>query len=237
MDGQRLQPEENMKKIFYLLIVIGIGALTGCSSVKVTDQHTYSNPTVRPTMIYVANFDLETANIKPETGILGSKIRPLHRVRDLLSGNSDDPDAVAIRLVNLMADSIVKDLTKAGLPAQRIDPDSPVPTDGWLVRGVFTQVDEGNRLRRALIGFGQGETDLQVMTAVDHLADGPPKPLYQIETDATSGKAPGAGPLIVINPASLAVKYVLAGKDLKRNVTQTAQKIADQVGAPVQTKG
>jgi Domain of unknown function (DUF4410) len=219
-----------MKAIIrFFILTLGISILTSCSSVRVTDQQTYSTSAVRPTIIYVANFDLQTTDIHSETGILGTKIRPLHRVRDLLTGNSDDPDAVALKLVNSMADSIVNDLVKAGFPAQRIDPDASVPTDGWLLRGVFTEVDEGNRLRRALIGFGQGKTDLQVVTAVDNLADGPPRPLYQVQTDATSGNAPGAGPMIVINPASVAVRFVMTRNDLKHNVTQTAAKIANEI--------
>jgi hypothetical protein len=226
-----------MKVISYLFIVaFGINALTGCSSVKVTDKQIYSTPAVRPKMIYVANFDLQTADIHAETGILGIKIRPLHRVRDLVTGNSNDPDKVAIRLVNSMADAIVKDLNQAGFPAQRIDPDAAVPANGWLLRGLFTQVDEGNRLRRAFIGFGQGKTDLQVVTSVDDLAAGPPEPLYQIKTEATSGNAPGAGPLVIINPAALAVRFVMTGSDLKHNVTKTAADIAKQITAPFQPK-
>ena len=206
-----------MKTILHLMItVLGLELFTGCSTVKVTDQQTYSTPTARPKQIYVANFDLETSDIKSEAGLLGGRIRPLHHVR------------VALRLVNSMADAIVSDLNKAGFPAQRIDPDAAIPTDGWLVRGVFTQVDEGNQVRRALIGFGQGKTDIQVMTVVDNLADGPPKPLYQIKTEATSGNAPGAGALIAVNPASVVVRFVLAGGDLKHNVSKTADKIASQ---------
>jgi len=219
-----------MKTILHLMItVLGLELITSCSTVKVTDQQTYSTPTARPKQIYVANFDLETSDIKSEAGLLGGRIRPLHHVRELLTGNSNDPDAVALRLVNSMADAIVSDLNKAGFPAQRIDPDAVVPTDGWLVRGVFTQVDEGNQVRRALIGFGQGKTDIQVMTVVDNLAAGPPKPLYQIKTEAMSGNAPGAGPLIAVNPASVVVRFVLAGGDLKHNISKTAEKIASQV--------
>jgi hypothetical protein len=128
-----------------------------------------------------------------------------------------------------MADSIVNNLDKAGFSAQRIVPDAAIPSSGWLLRGVFTQVDKGHRLRRAVIGFGEGKTDIQVMTMVDNLADGPPKPLYEIKTDATSGNAPGAGLLIIINPASVAVRYVLAGSDLKHNITKTTDKIASQI--------
>jgi len=56
---------------------------------------------------------------------------------------------------------------------------------------MFTQVDEGNRLHRAVIGFGAGQTGLQLVVAIDDLAQGTPKPFYELDTSATSGKAPG----------------------------------------------
>lgn len=58
------------------------------------------------------------------------------------------------------------------------------------MRGVFTEVDEGDRLRRATIGFGAGKTDLQVLVSLDNLAGGVPKPFYELETKSASGKQP-----------------------------------------------
>ena len=53
---------------------------------------------------------------------------------------------------------------------------------GCLARGIFTEVEEGNRLRRAVIGFGQGKTDLQVFVSLDDLKCGVPKPFYEFDT-------------------------------------------------------
>ena len=110
----------------------------------------------------------------------------------------------------------------------------PVPAAGWLVRGVFTEVQEGNRLRRAMIGFGQGQTDIQVVTTVDDLSLGPPKPLYEIATDATSGDKPGAAPTLAFSPYGAAARFVMSGKDLEKNVKQTAAQIADRMAKHIQ---
>jgi hypothetical protein len=50
-----------------------------------------------------------------------------------------------------------------------------------------------------------------------------------LKTTADSGKAPGAGPLIVLGPAGVAARFVIAGNDLDRNVKQTAAKIAAEI--------
>src|SRR5919108_2085260 len=109
-----------------------------------------------------------------------------------------------------------------GINARRLASSDPIPTSGWLVRGVFTGVNQGNQLRRAVIGFGAGKTDLQVLVDFNDLAQGAPKPFYELSTTADSGKAPGAAPMIVLGPAGAAARFVIAGKDLDRNVKQTA---------------
>ena len=207
--------------------------LTGCGSAKVTGEHNYATlPPVKPTVIYVANFDLEAQNIKHEDGIVDGI---LHRDSDdgILGGirhlRSPDPAERARKLVDLMSNSLVQDLTKAGFSAVRLLPGNPVPTQGWLVRGVFTEVQEGNRIRRTMIGFGAGATDIQVVTDINDLAKGPPKPLYEIDTDATSGKGPGAAPSLLLGPYGAIARYAMSRKDLDRNVQQTAKKIAEDI--------
>lgn len=215
------------------LPVIAIGLLTGCGSAKVTGEHSYATlPPARPTVIYVSNFELEAQNIKHEAGIVDGI---LHRDSDdgILGGirrrREPEPAERARKLVDLMANSLVQDLTKAGFSALRLLPGSAMPTEGWLVRGVFTEVQEGNRLRRSMIGFGAGATDMQVVTDINDLSKGPPKPLYQIDTDASSGKGPGAAPSILLGPYGAIARYVMSRKDLDRNVQQTARKLAEDI--------
>jgi hypothetical protein len=128
-----------------------------------------------------------------------------------------------------MADSIVRDLNAAALPAERLRPGSPLPTRGWLIRGIFTNVNEGKQVLRAVVGLGKGKTEVQVTTAVDNLSEGPPQPFYQVVTDAKSGNAPGAGPAIVTFPLLAAGQYVLSGRDLVKNTKQTASAIATEL--------
>lgn len=211
-------------------LVLAACLLTGCKTGTVTSQREFA-PTggAKPAVIYVADFDLWAESIKHEGGILSSRPGPVGRVGERLSGASQNPQARAHTLVVLMADSIVKDLTKAGHTATRLAPGTPLPTDGWLVRGVFTEVQEGNRLRRAMIGFGTGQTDLQVVAGIANLSQGAPQPLYEVATEASSGKTPGAAPTLVLGPYGAAARFVMAGEDLEKNVKQTAAQIAAQV--------
>jgi hypothetical protein len=185
-----------------------------------------------PEMVYVSDFELDASTIRSDPGVLPPPPKlpgPLGNFLPPLPGAPRDPQALARDLVDSMSTSLVKDLTDAGLNARRLAPGNPVPTSGWLVRGVFTDVNQGNQLRRAVIGLGMGKTDLQVLVDINDLAQGAPKRFYELNTSADSGKAPGAGPLIVLGPAGVAARFVIAGNDLNRNVKQTAAKIAAEV--------
>jgi len=166
---------------------------------------------------------------KSEPGLLPTPPKlpgPLGTVLPPPPGAPKDPQVLARELVASMSASLVKELTNAGLNTRRLAPGTPIPTSGWLVRGVFTDVSQGNQLRRAVIGFGAGKTDLQVLVDINDLAQGAPRPFYELNTTADSGQAPGAGPTILLGPAGVAARFVIAGKDLDRDVGQTAAKIA-----------
>lgn len=204
----------------------------GCSTAKIVRHDSVGDRTAsRPRTVYVADFDLDAAEVKSEKGLLPPppKIPGLGDLLPPLPGTAKDPKKVARQLVDEMGASLVKELRKAGLAAQRLGSGVAIPNTGWLVRGVFTSVNQGNQLERAVIGFGKGKTDVQVVVDINDLEAGVPRKFYEVATAADSGKAPGAGPTIILGPAGLAARFVMAGHDLDRNVHQTASLIANEV--------
>lgn len=195
----------------------------------------YTTAHASETVVYVADFEIDTANIKIDPvappappkapGLLGKILPPP-------PGAKKDPQALARELVDSMSAAIIKDLTKAGLTARRLPTGEPFPTAGWLVRGVFTNVNQGNQLERAVVGFGKGRTDVQVLVDIHDLAQAAPRQFHAVTNTASanSGKLPGAAPMIVErHPAAVAAKFALAGNDLNKNVKQTAAKVAEEV--------
>lgn len=61
-----------------------------------------------------------------------------------------------------------------------------------------------------------GKTDLQVLVDINDLAQGAPKRFYELNTTADSGKAPGAGPMILLGPAGVVARFIIAGKDYRQ---------------------
>ena len=112
-------------------------------------------PTSAPKRVYVQDFQLEAAAAQKSD----ESIQRPHLVRELLAG---DPATQRKKIVDRMATALVKDLQAAGVPAQRLDAGAPLPKDGWLVRGVFTEAASGEAPRQAIIGFGSGASEMEV---------------------------------------------------------------------------
>jgi hypothetical protein len=190
---------------------------------KLTPMHSAEEPPkTRPAMVYVTDFDLDfpQSSQGQEAGLL--RQGPLSRLRERLQGG--DPVTKAHAAVGLMATSIADDLNSDGVPARRLYPGDPKPTSGWLVRGVVTELDEGNQIRRAMVGFGAGESELQLWVGVTDLARNPDAPFYTLDATDGSGKMPGA--VVKLNPYVAAAKFVMSRHATERDVTRTASAIA-----------
>jgi Domain of unknown function (DUF4410) len=192
-----------------------------------------STPFAAPApIVYVADFDLDVANVSPDSGP-GQRVR---RLRGLLPdgpgplAQDSNPQDHAKHIVNEMADALTGDLKSGGVDARRIARDQPLPTEGWQVRGVFLNVDDGNRLRRAIVGLGAGQNDIQVAVSCDRLGAANLPPLYQAVEEVDSKNGPG-GAVIKLNPYVIAAKLVMAGGDEKKTIRKTAQQIADALNA------
>lgn len=163
--------------------------------------------------------NLNEDNVFPERG-------PIRGLLGRLRGDGDDPQAQARMMVETMSNKLVAELKDEDFDAMRIIPTAARPTSGWLLKGVFTQVDDGKRLRRAMIGFGAGQTEVSVYATLQDLSQ-PDQPLYRIDADADKGKMPGA--VLMMNPYVAAAKFVMSKKDLEKTVKKAANEIAEQV--------
>jgi hypothetical protein len=239
-DTRMRTPGGRLWRVVCCLALLGglASQLGGCASARVTPlapvNAAAAAPVAPPPVIVVYDFELDAANVHSEPGLLPHPLARAPIVGGLLHGRSacksgGDPGACAAEIQELIADSLVKDLRKAGLTAMRGTPGAELPQQGWLVRGVFTDVDTGNQLRRAVIGFGQGATQMQLMLAIDDLSRGVPQALYSAGGSASSGSAPGA--VVLMNPAAMGVRFVMSRDDLDKSAKKLAQEVSDTIAA------
>jgi hypothetical protein len=175
--------------------------------------------------VYVSDFELEAQDVQVDQGSAIGQRRPgiLERPQ---KREQQDPAAQAKKLVDTMSESIVSDLQKAGYKAQRLASGETKPSTGAWVHGVFTQADEGNRLHRAVIGFGSGKAKMELFVTLTDLAR-PEKPLYEATTEGDSKDKPGA--VISMNPYVAAAKFVMEKNAPEKTVKSTASQISKDI--------
>ncbi len=219
------------------LLLLLVFAMMGCTSAtqtqaksavlggaKIQAEKVTGAPALPPRTVYVEDFVLDYQNIQTDEGLRGrvGVLQLVPRIRP-----QRDPAERARTLVELLAQSLVADLTEAGILAQRLTASAAVPADGWLLQGTFVEVDEGNRLRRAVIGFGSGGTEMQVMVGVSDLARSPVAPFIIFGTVTDPSKLPGA--VVALNPYVAAAKFVLGKNATERDVKRTSKEIVNEL--------
>jgi len=91
--------------------------------------------------------------------------------------------------------------------------------DCWVITGEFLDVDTGNRAMQAGVGFGAGQSHLEVRAKV-YLASDMNTPFLTFDSEGASGHMPGA--VMTKNPYVAAAKFVMS----KREPEQEAKKVA-----------
>lgn len=200
-----------------------LNKITGEVEVK-TRVDDSRQPTTAPAVLYVQGFELGYDNTSQDTDGPGRRI--IKRVLPRLSQRNDAQQKAA-HLVELIEDKLVEALVGYGIDARRCMPGAPLPDNGWIIRGVFTEIDQGRRIMRATIGFGAGSTSMEVYVSLSDLAKNPDAPFVIFGTEKNPGMIPGA--VVTMNPYVAAAKFVMEKNASEKDVKKTAAKIAQAI--------
>ncbi|HEX4211039.1 MAG TPA: DUF4410 domain-containing protein, partial [Candidatus Binataceae bacterium] len=90
-----------------------------------------------------------------------------------------------------------------------------------IVDGQFTAINQGNKLRRMVIGLGAGQSTLDTKVQVYQMFAGNAQQIMNFDTHADSGSMPGAA---LTAPAGAAVGGAAAAASLGANLAAGAGK-------------
>jgi hypothetical protein len=122
---------------------------------------------------------------------------------------------------------LVREIKKAGYKPKLLGARDPLPDEGILVTGVFTQLSKDGRLRRAAIGPDQASgVDVQLYVATMNLLRSA-KPMYENVKQETNGAS--ASSPIRLNPEVATLKFSVAGNPADQAVKKTAEQIATEL--------
>ena len=225
-----------VKLLFKYLAALTLALLAvGCAktNVRATNQVAYTG-LPRPDRVLIYNFAVTPADIQENSSIfakIGRNIENKNQTADEIQLGREVADALATELTVKIANM--------GLNPLRADRNMPVTQGSILITGRFTKIDEGNRLRRNVIGLGMGQSSVE--SAVSVLAPEPSglQEIIAFDAHADSGNMPGAA---VMGPAGaaagagtaavVATNAAMSGaKSYKSSSAQQAKKIAEKIAA------
>lgn len=135
-------------------------------------HHGEQQPEAAPKIIYVKDFTIEDADIRVDR-------------------EGEELAAFRNELARDLSDQLIERLNAYVGAAKRLEPGTPLPNHGWLIRGDFLRVHQGSRLLRASVGFGAGATKMETHVEVIDL-DRAELVFLDFDTTGGTNSEPGA---------------------------------------------
>jgi hypothetical protein len=169
-------------------LLVLLTALCACARTAVRpQQQTSLTGFPHPQRVLVYDFAVTEDDVKRNQSIIAKAVDSAspttERERKLDVGH---------QVVARMTEDLVAGINDLGLPTQHAFASTPVSNGDLLVLGQFLNVDEGNRLRRLVVGFGAGGATLDSQVLVYQATARGDDKLLEFTTHADSGKMPGA---------------------------------------------
>jgi hypothetical protein len=205
----------SIRRASYALAAV---ALAGCAGASVAPESTAAPITNnRPNMVYVYYFAVNSQEVTLNQGFFQ---KAYENVTDTTVG--PDQAQLASNTSQSLALQIVQQLESLGFNAVAIPRGTSATGNNVLVvDGEFQDINEGNRLRRTVIGLGIGASTMDVKVQVYQLVNGNAQQIMDFTTHANSGKMPGVA---FTAPAGAAVGGAAAAASLGANLAMSGGK-------------
>jgi len=212
------------RRLQYAVWGLAVILLTGCAGtdVQLMIEYEGTKQLQRPDLVLIYDFVSSYDDTSPD-----------------LTATSETADKIEVAgaVTIALAEALVEEVVKLGLPAERVIDD--ISGDGTIlsIEGEFLHIDEGSRFKRMVIGFGVGSAEVNTLVH-SHLQTGKDKKLVQeFLATAKSSDKPGMGPMSGLGASaghaatSAAVSTGLGAVSEKRrsNVEVLAQRLAKEI--------
>ncbi len=212
--------------------------LLGCAGATVSQQ--VENPPVvgqaaRPTWVNVYKFATSGTEVTLNSSVIQRAYRSLED-----SPTAQEQADIAHQVAEATSYRIQADIQKMGFATTVLPRDNQTSGNVFVIEGQFIDINEGNRLRRLVIGLGAGQSTVSAEVQMYHLAVSNSEPVVQLTANANSGEMPGAlimgAPGAAVGGAAAAASIganVAAGgvKNYRSQVQQLGAMLGDQVAA------
>jgi hypothetical protein len=106
--------------------------------------------------------------------------------------NNPSEDAASARAVAWsLSETIVQELSKRGIRAQRASSETAPPLNAVVAKGQFLTIEEGDRVVRMAIGFGLGAEHIRVRVQIYQATEQGLRRVAESESEAHGDRMPG----------------------------------------------
>jgi hypothetical protein len=217
--------------------------VAGCASTKVTEQTPMTSEAIaRPNQIWVYDFVASPDEVPADSPIrdrFTTPSKPL-TAKEIATGR---------QLGTLIAEKLVADIQAMGLSAVRAGPGSSPQVGDVVIRGELISIESGHALKRFVIGFGSGASELDTVVEGYLMTPQGLRKLGSGTLSSSGGKTPGTFvPAAVAIASGSPVGLIVAGgakiygeasgrNTLEGRAKATADEIADQLRIRFQDRG
>ena len=192
-----------LKKITFNLCLATLvtGMLSGCASTKVSErQILVAEKLPRPAHIWVYDFTASPTNVPAESALAGQEAEP----------QTAEQSAMATQVGSEIANGLSTQISALGLPAQVAWTETKPAVNDIVIRGYLVTVEEGSTTKRMTLGFGSGNSKLEVAVEAFQMTPTGLRKLGSGNVNSGGSKGPGMalGTVVFIataNPVGLIV--------------------------------
>lgn len=220
-----------MVQITRYVVRVALAALwlAACGQTGVRDMKaTQEKNLPKPSRILVYDFAVSEREVFEYQGIM--------RQQPSIKNPAERERLIAQEVKDALAEEVTDGLRKLGFTVDRVSRGTAATETELLIDGQFLTVDEGNPLRRLVIGFGTGASTVESRAQVYQGRS--PRRLLEFTTHSGSGSLPGAAPMLGAGAAvqgGVTAGMVVANtavsgvKTYKSDVARMAAASGDQV--------
>jgi len=174
-------------------------AVTACARTSVENVNSRAIGLLKPQIIVVHDFGVSPGDVSLDSAI-GARL--IHMMRETPA--SEEELKIGRDVARIVTENLVKEPGKLGLAAVPAATAGSVSVSGptLSIEGQFVSVNEGNRLRRMVVGFGAGASEVRTLVQVYKTTPEGRRLVEDFYTTVKSSIKPGMGPMAGVGAAA-----------------------------------
>jgi len=215
------------------MVIVGLAAasIAACARTSVENVSSRAIGLPKPQLIVVHDFGVSAGDVALDSGV-GARLKLMIRETPA----AEEEVKIGREVARIVTENLVKEISKLGVPAVPAAAAGPVSGPTLSIEGHFVSVDEGNRLRRMVVGFGAGASEVRTLVQVYETTNEGRRLVEDFYTTVKSSIKPGMGPMAGVGAAAgrAASSAVLSGgigiaTERSQGVDGDAKHTAEQI--------